>query len=360
MCGAVRSPLREGRSAITSDTHGWETCFPVPRTHPQGPSAPWGREWHSQGEQRSARDEPEPCTARHAAEGGGVSDPAQHNPLHPWAPWEGEHSREHPCESVRSCPGHQSPGEVWGRSLHPPLLTPLFLLLQLNHCPSVWQAVPAAPAVFAIAPGPGLARGSGDTRQMRHPALPEAPHTLGDSFPSPSRACPAEPRGTPALRAPAVTCPSPASPQRTGQGWQRGHQSKQGVDLPVPTAAVWAGRTRELLVHGGHREVVSLPASLPCEPHTPATHRGTWAEGGGSGQGAKLTGLNLCQATATPAQNILGGWDFKSDGLPGSGGLPVGSAWWHPSNAGHPVLVQPQCSWPPSSGKSQAMVGSHC
>lgn len=265
------------------------------------------------------------------------------------------------------CPGHQSPGEVWGRSLHPPLLTPPFLRLQFNHCPAVWQAVPAAPAVFAMASGLGRARGSGDTRlpcpRPRPPArtgpglCPRHRTPLGPAFRPQAESVPRQcPRRAPGHPRPAgsggdVSVPCPAAEHRAGLAAGTPKQTRGGSARPH--CAVWAGRTRELLVHGGHREVVSLPGS-PASRTPPATHGpGNWTGG------AKLTGPNLCQATATPAQNISArGVDFKSDGVPGSGGLPglVGSQWdlW----GGIQATLGTQCLWGLSAGGLQAVANS--
>lgn len=59
-----------------------------------------------------------------------------------------------PCTQL---PGSSEPAEVCGTL---PCSPPPFLLLQFNHCPPGWRGGPAAPAVFAIAPGLCRAKGT--------------------------------------------------------------------------------------------------------------------------------------------------------------------------------------------------------
>lgn len=162
-------------------------------------------------------------------------------------------------------------------------------------------------------------------------ALPEAPHSPGDSSPCPGRGVPHGPGAAPALRAPALTCPLPRHSAglrgRAGLAAGAPKQTRGGSARPRCRGLGRANK-RAPCAAGS---VSCVPASPPCEPHAPG-HPPPWdlGQAGAPDGGAELTGPNLRQATATPAQNVLaGGWDVKSGGLPGSGRLlVVGSQQW--------------------------------
>lgn len=98
----------------------------------------------------------------------------QHNPVHLWAPWEGEHSRGAPMGLCTQLPGSSEPAEVWGCSPHLPLLAPLpcsssLIIVRLSgrRCQPLPPCLPRPRGCAER-----RAHTDGDTRQMRHPALP--------------------------------------------------------------------------------------------------------------------------------------------------------------------------------------------